>query len=137
MEYQSGIHLVQTGLALDTAVGTLVSAGWEIYRLPSSISNVEQFFSAVREVLPLDPPVRTSGNWDAFSDSLFSGLHSLEQGQIVIVWPAADRMKRGDPEGFQMVEAIFNDVAEALADTRYTGGRVIKLIILEGRYVED
>ncbi|WP_428957356.1 hypothetical protein [Streptomyces sp. cg35] len=37
----------------------------------------EAFLGAVRESLPLEPPLESSLSWDALSDSLRAGLHTL------------------------------------------------------------
>ncbi|MFC9399274.1 barstar family protein [Streptomyces sp. NPDC057027] len=83
----------------------------------------EAFFEAVREALPLDPPLGTFRMvWDGLSDSVWGGLHGLESPRVVIVWPDA-RPVAGAEGDFWIALSILRDVAESLAEVRYTGGR--------------
>lgn len=83
----------------------------------------EAFFRAVRETLPLDPPLGTSRMvWDALSDSLWGGLHALQSPRAVIVWPDA-QPATGSQGDFRIALDILRDVIATLAETRYTGGR--------------
>ncbi|MFI8289749.1 hypothetical protein EAO71_14775 [Streptomyces sp. ms191] len=83
----------------------------------------EAFFGAVREALPLDPPLGTFGMvWEALSDSVWGGLHELKSPRVVIVWPDA-RPVAGAEGDFWVALSILRDVAESLAEARYTGGR--------------
>ncbi|MFG2434553.1 hypothetical protein [Streptomyces sp. NPDC048508] len=83
----------------------------------------EAFFGAVRETLPLDPPLRTFRMvWDALSDSVWGGLHALETPRVVIVWPDA-RPVAGAEGDFWIALSIFRDELATLAEDRYTGGR--------------
>ncbi|MET9446143.1 barstar family protein [Streptomyces cinerochromogenes] len=83
----------------------------------------EAFFGAVRETLPLDPPLGTFRMvWDTLSDSLWGGLHELKSPRVVIVWPDA-RPVAGAEGDFWIALEILRDVAESLAEARYTSGR--------------
>ncbi|AJC52623.1 barstar family protein [Streptomyces sp. 769] len=83
----------------------------------------EAFFKAVRETLPLDPPLGTFRKvWDALSDSLWGGLDELKSPRVVIVWPDA-RPVAGAEGDFWIALDILRNVAESLAEVRYTGGR--------------
>ncbi|MYV74557.1 hypothetical protein GT352_11505 [Streptomyces sp. SID1046] len=83
----------------------------------------EAFFGAVRETLPLDPPLGTLRMvWDALSDSVWGGLHELKSPRVVIVWPDA-RPVAGAEGDFWIALEILRDVAESLAEVRYTSGR--------------
>ena len=131
MKYQNGLHMLANRPALEEAASTLVGEGWVIFRLSDRISNVEEFFDAIRAEIPLDPPVKTTGHWDALADSLWSGLFSLGEGRLVIVWPGAGIMERADGVGFQMAESVFREIANTLSSPRYTGNRPVQLVVLE------
>ncbi|MFJ7955733.1 hypothetical protein ACIQ62_05490 [Streptomyces sp. NPDC096319] len=81
------------------------------------------FFGAVRETLPLDPPLGTFRMvGDALSDSVWGGLHELKSPRVVIVWPDA-RPVAGAEGDFRIALDILRGVAESLAEARYTSGR--------------
>lgn len=42
--------------------------------MPGDIKSKDDFFEAVRAVLPLDPPLVLNKVWDALSDSIWEGL---------------------------------------------------------------
>ncbi|HWU05944.1 MAG TPA: barstar family protein [Streptomyces sp.] len=96
------------------AVFTLSTAGQ---------TDKETFFGAVRETLPLDPPLGTSRMvWDALSDSVWGGLHKLKSPRVVIIWPDA-RPVAGAEGDFWIALDILRDVAESLAEARCTSER--------------
>ncbi|MFE3558553.1 hypothetical protein ACFXKW_27395 [Streptomyces sp. NPDC059193] len=83
----------------------------------------EAFFGAVRETLPLDPPLGTFRMvWDALSDSVWGGLHALNSPRAVIVWPDT-RPVAGAEGDFAIALSILRDLIATLAEARYTGGR--------------
>ncbi|MFE5594201.1 barstar family protein [Streptomyces sp. NPDC056549] len=83
----------------------------------------EAFFGAVREALPLEPPLGTFRMvWDALSDSVWGGLHELKSPRVVIVWPDA-RPVAGAKGDFWIALSILRDVVADLAEVRCTGGR--------------
>ncbi|MFC8340841.1 barstar family protein [Streptomyces rubiginosohelvolus] len=83
----------------------------------------EAFFTAVRNALPLDPPLGTFRRvWDALADSVWGGLHELKSPRVIIVWPDT-RPVAGAERDFRTALSILRDVAASLADDRDTGGR--------------
>ncbi|MEU2237105.1 barstar family protein [Streptomyces vietnamensis] len=82
----------------------------------------EAFFGAVRETLPLDPPLGPLDVWDALSDSVWGGLHALETPRVVVVWPDA-RPVVGAEGDFWIALSILRDELATLAEDRYTSGR--------------
>ena len=59
-----------------------------IYRLPEGIATKAEFFAAVIDTFPLDPPLSDERQvWDALSDSLFQGLMESPDAHIAIIWP--------------------------------------------------
>ncbi|MFH8394643.1 barstar family protein [Streptomyces sp. NPDC018036] len=93
----------------------------------------EAFFEAVRETLPLDPPLGTSRMmWDALSDSVWGGLHALKLPRVVIVWPGV-RPTAGAEDDFKTALNVLRDVIASLAEARYTGGRPTWLSVYVAR----
>ncbi|MFD6436756.1 barstar family protein [Streptomyces venezuelae] len=93
----------------------------------------EAFFGAVRESLPLDPPLGTHRLvWDALSDSLWGGLHELKSSRVVIVWPDA-RPVAGAEGDFRIALEILRDVTESLAEARRTGGKPTQVSVYVAR----
>ncbi|MEV8050594.1 barstar family protein [Streptomyces bacillaris] len=89
----------------------------------------EAFFGAVREALPLDPPLGTFRMvWDALSDSVWGGLHELKSPRVVIVWPEA-RPVAGAEGDFRTALSVLRDVAASLAEARDTGGRPTQVAV--------
>ncbi|MFE1365628.1 barstar family protein [Streptomyces anulatus] len=82
----------------------------------------EAFFAAVQGALRLDPALGPRMVWDALSDSVWGGLHELKSPHVVIVWPDA-RPVAGAEGDFWIALSILRDVADSLAEARYTGGR--------------
>lgn len=83
----------------------------------------ESFFHAVRETLPLDPPLVSSRSWDALSDSLWEGLRGVNSARIVIVWPDVTMPDFGVEGDFRLALSVLQDVAESLTDPGATSGR--------------
>ncbi|MFF4061038.1 barstar family protein [Streptomyces sp. NPDC001668] len=82
----------------------------------------ETFFHAVRETLPLDPPLAGTRSWDALSDSLWEGLRTLESPHVVIVWPDAVSPADGADEDFRIAQEVLRDITESLTDPVTTSG---------------
>lgn len=83
----------------------------------------ETFFRAVRETLPLDPPLGTHRlAWDALSDAVCGGLHALKASRVVIVWPDAEPVAGAEGDFWTALD-ILRDMVATLAEDRYTGGR--------------
>lgn len=78
----------------------------------------EAFFAAVRNVLPLDPPLASSRSWDALTDSLWEGLETLNSSRVVILWPDAHQMKSWAPSDYEIAVSVLQDVANSLLEDR-------------------
>ncbi|MFJ4867593.1 hypothetical protein [Streptomyces sp. NPDC088757] len=90
----------------------------------------EAFFRAVREALPLDPPLSASRYvWDALGDSLWSGLHDLDAPHAVLLRPDAGRPAEGVDGDHAIALDILRDLPKSLADPRYAGGRPTELSV--------
>lgn len=104
--------------------------GWLIYTLPSNICSKDQFFKAVRDNLPLEPPLQNKKSWDALADSLWSGLDSLPDSNILIIWPDTTTIKTKAPEDFDIAMEILVDLPHSLANAKLTLGKTKNLLIL-------
>lgn len=104
--------------------------GWRIFRLPAHITSADDFFEGIRRTLPLDPPLHSNRSWDALADSLWAGLHSLEESRIVMVWPDAVGMEVHSPKDFAIAEDILSALPSSLADTKLTVGAPKQLLVL-------
>lgn len=84
------------------------------FRFPATgIRDKDSLFQAVRDTLPLDPPLATS-NWDGLLDSLTSGLAYYGCENVVLLWPEAREMRAASPDDFAIALESFDDVAEML-----------------------
>jgi hypothetical protein len=123
---------------LEQLVASYERAGWRIFRLPNAPASTDQFFEAVRQSLPLNPPLQSNRSWDALSDSLWEGLHGLNDRKIVIVWPDASRMKAAAPEAYSIATSVWIDVITMLADENATLGNTKEISVLQVvRYREN
>ena len=111
----------------------VTSSSTRVFVLPERILDKESLFVAIRETVPLDPPMM--GNrykWDALEDSLFSGLQSVAEPEVRIIWPNASRLLRASPGDFEMFVALLEDLARQLADPDVTKGPVKNVTIILG-----
>jgi hypothetical protein len=129
--HESGIQRVSVA-QLAELIRVSERDGWKVFCLPSNIIDGPTFFDGVRNTLPLDPPVRSSNNWDALSDSLWSGLDNLDDERIVVVWPDAFRMEALDPEAFRISQIVLRDLVNSLSNPEMTLGKAKRIVILEG-----
>ncbi|WP_432116277.1 barstar family protein [Streptomyces sp. S1] len=89
----------------------------------------EAFFRAVRESLPLDPPLSVTRHvWDALADSLWNGLHDLDAPRVVVVWPDAGSVAEAHGD-YAIALDILRDLPTSLADPRYDRGRRTELSV--------
>ena len=94
--------------------------GLDLYHISTPTgSNVSEFFDSVRSTLPLDPPL-VSNNWDAFIDSLDSGVADLESPGAVIIWADAHNLSRVLPDDSRVAMACLARVTEHVADSDQT-----------------
>ncbi|WP_306328488.1 barstar family protein [Streptomyces venezuelae] len=123
MVIDRGFHEV-SGADIPEILDEAARQGVPVFTLSTAgRTDKETFFGAVREALPLDPPLGTFRMvWDALSDSVWGGLHELKSPRVVIVWPDA-RPVAGAAGDFWIALEILRDVAESLAAVRYTSRR--------------
>jgi hypothetical protein len=107
----------------------LLNAGWTVFRLSGLIEDTPSFFRAIRENLPLNPPVQ-SENWDALSDSLWEGLHVFDADKVAVIWPRSDGMRDHDPAGFHTAVEVLMDIATSLADPQASSARTKPLLVV-------
>jgi hypothetical protein len=125
-----GVH-ERTGVDLEQLLSVLREDGWPVYVLDGAPNDKDSFFAAVRDALPLDPPLTgPKGSWDAMSDSLWEGLDHLYVDRVAIVWPEADRLRVDDPPSYEVVIEIFTDLVFSLADLKFTVDHVTRLLVL-------
>ncbi|MFF0217153.1 hypothetical protein [Streptomyces vinaceus] len=86
----------------------------------------ESIVHAFSELIEMDPPL--SGRWhqDAFSDSLCGGLHNLEERRVVLALRGDFWVKERSGVVAETLE-ILGDVADTLAEERFTGGAPTEL----------
>jgi hypothetical protein len=107
----------------------LATTGWTVFLLSSKIRDKGSFFNAIRDALPLDPPV-SSDHWDALADSLWSGLDDLSCEKVAIIWPASMTLLAHAPDDFEIARSIFVDLAASLGDHEATVGSPTRLAVL-------
>jgi hypothetical protein len=106
----------------------LEHSGYTVFILPETCAeNRQTFFEAVRNSLPLNPPLR-SDNWDALSDSLFQGLLDHPAEQIAILLSTA----RPTAPDFTTALEVPSDVALGLLDPQTTGGKPKRVTLIIG-----
>jgi hypothetical protein len=110
------------------------SFGTRVFALPIGIRDKKSLFRAMRESVPLDPPLSSErDNWDALADSPWSGLYSVREPSVLIVWPDAGEMLRASSKDFETATAMLAEVAITLDDPKVTNGPVKKVGIVLGR----
>src|SRR5690349_3655933 len=120
MEIKAGLN--RTGpIDAEAARHQAEQAGYTVFVLPEKgIVDGVSFMQAVRETLPLDPPIVSCRSWDALSDSLWEGLHTHSAQRIAILWLGTRLMARLAPADFEIALDVFAHVAKLLADNRAT-----------------
>jgi hypothetical protein len=134
----TGISRVSRDVAEEMAVSP-PGGGTKVFALRRGIRDKKSLFAAVREGLPLDPPLTLgSEKWDALEDSLWSGLHAVEEPNVVVVWPEADEMLQASSNDFEIAVSILADIAQTLGDAKVTNGPVKSVtFILGGTWSES
>ncbi|GAA0324952.1 hypothetical protein GCM10010302_75140 [Streptomyces polychromogenes] len=99
----------------------------------------ESIVRAFSELIEMDPPL--SGRWhpDAFSDSLFGGLHNLEESHVVVVLCGGFWVKERFGAVADTLE-ILGEVGDTLAEKRFTGGvptELVLFVVVETDWVES
>lgn len=123
MVIDRGFHEV-SGADIPGILAEAARRGVPVFTLSTAgRTDQEAFFEAVREALPLDPPLKAFRPvWDALSDSVWGGLHALEASRVVVIWPDAEPVA-GAQGDFRIALDLLRDVAATLAEARFTGGR--------------
>jgi Barstar (barnase inhibitor) len=107
----------------DETIRDLENAGYVVLRFGvEGVGDTSTFFDAARAAFPLDPPVMSSNNWDALSDSLWEGLFRSSSSRIAIVWLNAAVMAHAAPHEFAIALEVFADLARSLGDPEMTAG---------------
>ena len=126
--HEYGFFLIPEENACDK-VSYFKSIGYRVFNLPEKLVSKDDFFEGVRQTLPLDPPLCTNRSWDALDDALWSGLDSLKENRILIIWPSANLMKELEPKNFEVISCIFGGLPESLFKRKIHEGVEMKLII--------
>ncbi len=131
MQLNPGVSQVKE-LDLDATTHEATDAGFKVFILSSGIATRDSFFDAVRKSIPLDPPIMSSRSWDALSDSLWSGLNSLDKDRVLIIWPNSAEMAKSSARDFEMALNVLKDVAVSLADREITNGHPKEIRVIVG-----
>ena len=67
-------------------------------------------------MLTQDPPLGQGLSWDAFSDSLWSGVDALREPRISVLWRRADVLLHSAPAVFDEAVQCFREVAVLAQD---------------------
>ena len=71
----------------------LNESGYFVFEINGEeIEDAESFFAKIKDVLPQDPPLSGQVNWDAFLDSIWSGLDKLKEEKVAIIWTNFHKM---------------------------------------------
>jgi len=103
---------------------------WKIFKLPGNLSSKSEFFDGVRLTLPLDPPLASNRSWDALDDSLWSGLDSLLDENILIIWPYVNNMRLNWVRDFEIIREIFSDLTKTISNDEFNNGSNKNIIIV-------
>lgn len=117
-------------LEAEQAIAEREREGWRIYRLPAAMSSKDDFFTGVRQALPLNPSLQSNRSWDALADSLWAGLDALPESKIVVVWPDPSAMEANAPDDFSIATSVLEELPESLANAEMTAGATKELLIL-------
>lgn len=109
----------------------LQKEGWVVYEMDGKcIQNKFDFFSQVRKLLPLDPPLSGNEKWDALEDSLWGGLYETSASYILIVWRSAFFMERLAAQDFRIAVDILSDLAKSISDKNIANPKQKEVAIL-------
>ncbi|TKY81329.1 barstar family protein [Pectobacterium polonicum] len=75
----------------------------------SQVKNIYDVFDEIKISLPLDPPLHSRCNFDAFSDSMFGGLDSLENDKVCVFLVDIKKALRNDSKNYHILLDIFSD----------------------------
>jgi len=116
-----------------TVTSEATEAGFRVFVLPAGIDSRESFFDAAGKTFPMDPPIISSRSWDALSDSLWGGLYSVDEDQILIVWPNSTALAESAPKDYETALSVLTDLVTSLGDRETTRERPRNLsVIVQG-----
>lgn len=123
---------VVSKMALRKVILDLDASSFVQYHL-KFITDAQSFFSQAKDVLPLDPPISGNVNWDAFVDSLWSGLEKLDANKIAILWHDSAVMKQHDARNYAICIECLCDICESLKTTAdgATEVKAIRVFLIE------
>lgn len=105
--------------------------GYRVFSLPSGISDRGALIRAVKAAVPLDPPIQGDDSWDAFSDSLWGGLDSLETRGVALLWPGSAQLREKQPEDYAIAGEVFADICSTLVTAQATSA-LKQIVVLCG-----
>lgn len=107
------------------------AAGFTTFVLPgNTVVDRATFFDAVRATFPLDPPIVSSRSWEAFSDSLWEGLHTHAARRIAILWPGTGAMAKSAEADFEIALKVLEDLVNGLADPEATCDNPKQVVVI-------
>jgi hypothetical protein len=101
---------------LESVRRELEEEGWLVFALPEGMTDGWAFIRGVKSKVPLNPPLVSDDNWNALSDSLFSGIEDLAAERVALIWPGSTTMAELAPDDFAIAQEILEDNAALLAD---------------------
>ena len=116
-EMKRGLNY-QPGADVEGLRRELEKERWLVFELPEGITDKRAFFQAVKDTLPLNPPLDSDHRWDALSDSLWEGLGESDHDRIAIIWPGSTTMAKGRwwwPGPREIARELLAAVADDLA----------------------
>ncbi|WP_344908061.1 barstar family protein [Actinomadura meridiana] len=123
MKLASGVSIIDTVDAEEVAQ-VANQAGCVLYQISmAGRSGRESFFAAIKDALPLDPPISGARSWEALADSLWEGIHQKNHRCAVILWSDATTMAEESPRDFAAAVDVLTDVARLLGDPDAAAGR--------------
>ena len=129
MKLTRGVHKVSASEAEKLAAEAAAQATTMYLIRGDQAVDCASFFDAVRASLPLNPPIFSSDNWDALSDSIWNGLDESDTNRILIVRSNSDRLKES-PKDFETALYVLQDITETIASPELTVGRPKELTVL-------
>jgi hypothetical protein len=116
--------------SLDTLRRLLKEQGFTTFEIPGEkIEDDQTFFTEGARVLPQDPPLYGSVNWDAFKDSIWGGLAELGEARVAFIWTDVQRMLEHGLEALLEANVCFADIAWEVATKKYGIPQPVNLLI--------
>ncbi|MCV9878106.1 barstar family protein [Brenneria izbisi] len=75
----------------------------------SQAKNIYDVFDEIKKSLPLDPPLYSRCNFDAFSDSIFGGLDLLESDKACVFLVDLNKALRNDSKSYHILLDVLSD----------------------------